>query len=170
MIVTDVTANAGKSGPGASASALSAAEREIVSPEEAAANLRIEIGRQYIGHFRTVIIEGLIKEDPVRERSVGEVIGVTMVLIEITQGPESTPGLDTHTIRQPQARKRLEIGFLELDLRLTLVQGDGRRGAAEEFIIHIGRKIQLGVVNRESLTWTLSLVPNSESGNLPLIG
>ena len=74
------------------------------------------------------------------------------------------------TPARPATAKRLDIGLLKLDLRFNFVLGNRCRGAAEELIIQIGRKIQLGMVNRKSLAWALTLMTNRESGNIPLIG
>ena len=70
------------------ASTLGATERHVAAPEDAAADLAVELARQHDGQLQPVIVIGPVQERPVGQRPVVEIVGMGVLLVQIAEGPE----------------------------------------------------------------------------------
>ena len=163
-VAAEVTAHPPKDRPGIAA-VRRTCEGDVVAAEQPAADLGVDVGRQDVGELKAVVVERVVKEGPVGDGTVGEIVGVQMDLVEVPEGPQRPPGLDPCPVRQTGARQRLDVELLHLQFdRLARRDFQRDRRGPEELVVHIPGQRKFGVAQRETFDRTFGPVSHLESG------
>ena len=144
---------------------LGTAERHIAAPEEAGADLLVEVAGHHEGELDPIVIVGAVKERPVRKRAVAEIVAMGVQLVQIAERPERAAGLEPKALRQAGAGQGLDIGFLQLELgRLAGMDAEAEREGAAELVVDIAGERDLAVAEREALVRTFRFVAQLKAG------
>ena len=93
-----------------------------------------------------------------------ELVAVGVLLVQIAEGPERPARLHPHPFRQPGAGQGLDIGLLELDLRiLPRVRAETEGQGAPKLVVDIARSRHLAMAEGEALRRALRLVTDREA-------
>ena len=167
-VEADIAADARIGGPGFAAG-LGAAEGRVAAAEEAAADLAVNVARNHDRKLGAVIVVGPVQKRPVGKRPVAEIVGVGVLLVQVAEGPERPARLEPDPVRQARAGQGLDIGLLELDLRLAVMGAEAECQAPAELVVDIARHRYFAVAEREALFRAFGLMAELEAGKPHLL-
>ena len=146
-------------------------ERGVVAAKDANAEFAVEIHGQDKGDLGAVVVVGVVQKRPVGKGTVGEIVAVGMLLVQVAERPQGPAGLDAHPFGQAGAGKGLDVRFLELQLGgFARVDPQAEGEAPQELVVDVARHRDLAVAEGEPLRGALALVAGREAVNLELVG
>ena len=142
------------------------AERRVGAAEDPAADLGVEVGGQHPGKLHTVVVPVIVEIDPVGQRPVGEIVGVRVEFVQITERPQGAPRLDPQPAGQTGAGQRADPGFLDIEFgRFAGMRPEAEGECALEFVVDIARQGDFGVSEAQALRAALAVMADPEAGD-----
>ena len=113
----------------------------------------------------------IVEIDPIGKRPVGEIVGMSVEFVQITERPQGAPRLDPQPAGQTGAGQRADPGFLDIEFGRFAGMGPEAEGeCALEFVVDIARQGDFGVSEAQALRAALAVMADPEAGDFRLVG